>query len=246
MNENITTHPKKMSEPCTPAKKENITTQFFLSQSSKHLIRPLNVGLSKMNYSQNKYIFIVLLLFTQISFADDTNNNNVISPLIQFATNGLNLAKPLMGQPTKDALSTVGLPENIQIHKSASYWDIDIEETPAEWVYSGFSLITLYYRDGFTEEGSNSFVTGPYYGGNTVKAIKVTDTNVKLKFGIHVGADKSIITEKLGQLDTRNNSKTVTYVANVINQYEGDIRVTFKLNDHNIIEEILWSFESWH
>ena len=203
------------------------------------------IGLIKMNKYNTLYVFLIALLFSLNSVAEN-RENNILSKQIQFAINGLNLNKPLLGYSTKNALVTLGLPENIEIHKSDSYWDIDIEETPAEWKYQGLSLTTHYYRDGLTKKGSKYLVPGPYYGGNTISEIKVFDKDVKLKLGLFIGDDKEKLLKTFGKLATCYKYYILCYVAKAKEKTKRNINVSFKLDANDKIEEITWSFQPWH
>ncbi len=198
-----------------------------------------------MNKYNTLYVFLIALMFSLNSVAENTENNT-LSKQIQFAINGLNLNKPLLGYSTKNVLATLGLPEKIEIHKSDSYWDIDIEETPAEWKFQGLSLTTQYYREGLTKQGSKYLVPGPYYGGNTISKIKVFDRDVKLKHGLLIGDDKEKLLRMFGKLATCNKYYILCYVAKEKKKTKRDINVSFKLDENDKIEEIIWSFEPWH
>jgi hypothetical protein len=168
------------------------------------------------------------------------------SPLNQFALDGLGTGELLMGGSMDVVLRVFGLPDRIEMRKADAFWDIDLEETPADWIYTGFMLTTHYYRDGLPKEGR--LVPGPYYESKKVMGMRVHGRDVAVRFGLGLGAPKQIVIDKLGQPDIGRYSPSgpLVYIARTRKFMGRNIRVAFSLDEQGKVTEITWSQEAWH
>ena len=189
---------------------------------------------------------MIFILYVPLLEANEISNNN----LHEFAQDGLNIGKPLMNKSTENVLDKFGLPDRILIRKKEAYWDIDIEQTPTDWVYSdlnssGLLISTFYYRDGLIKEGVSHLVPGPYYESKTVSGITVNKNNTPIRYGLGVGAKKTAVLEKLGK-PTEKKENAITYVSNTHKDIRRDIIVSFTFDKNMVVKEIEWSLTSWH
>lgn len=192
--------------------------------------------------------YILLFVTAQIATADIKVASIEGSSAYDFALDGLNIGKPLMGNSLEFVYSTLGLPDRINIRKSDAYWDIDLEETPADLVFSGFSITTLYYRDGYVKKGAGDLSPGPYYEGKKVTGIRVYGKNVSIRFGLNVGTSKQTVIDTLGRPWSIQGAKDniLHYIAGTENKVGRATRVSFHLDDNAQVKEIIWSRVSWH
>lgn len=175
--------------------------------------------------------------------------SEVTSPLNQFALDGLGSGDLLMGGSLDVALSVFGLPDRIEVRKADAFWDIDLEETPADWIYPGFTLITHYYRDAFHHRSKEGhLVPGPYYESKKVMAMRIQGRDVAVRFGLGLGTPKQMVIDKLGQPDIGRHSPSgpLVYIARTKNAMGRNIRVTFTLDEQDRVAQIAWSQEAWH
>ena len=112
-----------------------------------------------------------------------------LTMLQQFALDGLETNSYLINQSPQLALDAFGLPNKILIHHDRAFWDIDQEQTPAEWVYEGFRITVPYLRDADTTSGE--WVPGSYRPGTFIDKVIVDSQIVPLRFGIRVGVAAS-------------------------------------------------------
>jgi endonuclease YncB( thermonuclease family) len=173
--------------------------------------------------------------------------SQIRSPLDQFALDGLDSGELLMGGSLDVVVAVFGLPDRIEVQKAEAFWDVDLEETPANWIYPGFIITTHYYRDGLPKKGVKHLVPGPYHESREVMGMQVNGRNVAVRFGLGVGAPREIVIQKLGQPDIGRYSPSgpLVYIART-RWVDRKVRVTFNLDAQGRVSQITWSREPWH
>jgi len=193
-------------------------------------------------------VYILLLVTSQIVIADVKKPSSKGSASYAFALDGLDTGNPLMGNSLAFVYRSLGLPDRVNIRKADAHWEVDLEATPADLVFSGFSITTLYYRDGYVKKGTDYLSPGPYYEGRKVTGIRVYGGNVSVRLGLNIGVSKQTVINKLGKSwhaqSARDN--VLHYVADTESQIGIATRVSFHLDDKEQVKEIIWSRESGH
>ena len=187
---------------------------------------------------------ILILLFGLIggqSIADEAREADV---LLDFATRGLDVEFPLMLESIDNLTNVVGLPSRIEIDREGSWWDIDIRETDALWVYDGYSVLTRFYQQG--EPSNGKLIAGTPKLDYVVYGLSVTDASVKTALGVGVGLSAEQVYETLGKsrAQTANPTRINYYVET---GKPRDINVLFVLDSPGgTVTEIHWTTTSWH
>lgn len=188
--------------------------------------------------------WILFLLFGLLggqSIADEAPEADV---LLDFATRGLDFEFPLMLEPIDNLTNVVGLPSRIEIDREGSWWDIDIRETEANWVYDGYSVLTRFYQRG--EPSNGKLIAGPPKLDYVVYGLSVTDAGVNTALGVGVGSSEEQVYKTLGKSRAQTASPTrINY--HVETGKLRDIEVLFVLDSPGgTVTEIHWTTTAWH
>ena len=184
-----------------------------------------------------------LLLAQSSGLAQEPN------PIEQFALDGLDVGQPFMNQSLDAVIGAFGLPDRIEIRKDDAFWDIDIRETPADWIYPGMVITAHYYQEGVTRKddaGKAYLAPGPYSEPRQVTRIRVFDEGVNVRYGLGVGTDAQAVLERLGVPERYRPTQGAIYY-HVVTESGGNISVWFQLdNPARTVQEIVWAREAWH
>ena len=115
-----------------------------------------------------------------------------LMPLERFAVDGFGTGSKILGAPIDVLVENVGIPDQIKVWKENAHWNVDREQIPVEWIYSGFSVWTEFFRDGLDR-------TGPHHISRTIKEIVVNSPDVELVNGLRIGDPISRFSDVLGE-----------------------------------------------
>lgn len=135
----------------------------------------------------------------------------------------------------------------MEIRKRGVFWDIDLEHTPVDWVYPGFTITTYYFRDGLVKKGIKHLVPGPYYQGDFVAEIMVTEESAPTRFNIGIGSHKKDLLKAFGEpieSGYKDKNKAIYYLARP--EGERSLVVTFFLDGNSVVTKIVWERDAWH
>ena len=170
-----------------------------------------------------------------------------LTALDEFSLDGLDVGTRVMIQSMDIVLQRFGPPERIEFGRAN--WDVDLEETPAEWIYPGFTVTTLYLRDGLTVAGVDHLVPGSYREGGLVVGIRVFDEGVRIRFGLGVGVDVQEVVDRLGP-PPRHKPSNIGLEYRSYSEGERTrtgVQVKFLLDGPGgKVREIIWEREPWH
>jgi len=186
------------------------------------------------------------LLVVSVSAAEPEIPIEKLTPMQQFAVDGLATGRLLMNQHPQRALSSFGLPIRIEIHRDRAGWDIDIEETPAEWIYDGFTITTPYLRSANTSNGE--WVPGIYGPSDFIDQITVTSSSVNVRLGVGVGTPFSEV-EKILSDSIITSSKEKGRILMQFGTAEligRGVTVIIDFDENKLVKQITWSRMGWH
>jgi hypothetical protein len=157
----------------------------------------------------------VFVLAAVTLFAEELTEHDLtpLTPLERFAIDGLGAGSVVFGAPIDDFVESFGLPDRIEVRREGAYWNVDRETVPVEWVYSGFSAMTVFYRDGL--DGS-----GPYRISRTVIGIVVSSSEVELREGLRIGKPISEFLDVLGEPRTGYKTPPIGTQAYRVSYYD--------------------------
>ena len=99
---------------------------------------------------------------------------SALTPIQRFAVDGLETESVLLGPAIDNVIAKIGLPDRIEIRKDKTRSDIDLAMTPANWMYKGFTVTTLFYSDCLLlNEETGKYGCGPYRDSRIVDRINV-------------------------------------------------------------------------
>ncbi len=172
--------------------------------------------------------------------AEEPSDSDLSSlmPLERFAVDGFGTGSIIFGAPIDVLVENLGLPDQIKVWKESAYWNVDREQIPVEWIYSGFSAMTHFFRDGLDR-------TGPYHIGRTVIAIVVNSPDVELVNGLRVGDPISRFSDVLGEPRVGRKgdvtSKYHYYNIRVIQPARLNVDISLVVDSNDQVIEIAWS-----
>ncbi len=178
-----------------------------------------------------------------------------LTPLQRFAVDGLGTGAILLGPAIDTVLAKLGLPERIEIRKEGARWDIDLEQTPVDWIYRGFIVTALFYRDGLIRnKDTGKYEKGPYRDSRTVDSLRVTSPDVKLIFGLGVGSTVDDFAKVLGEPRPRRVTSISGMKMYGYYYYDVPVRelvgrnvdIWLKVDSADRVTEIMWSRAAWH
>ena len=187
---------------------------------------------------------ILFLLFGLIGAQSIADAAREVDVLLDFATRGLDVEFPLMLESIDNLTTVVGLASRIEIDREGSWWDIDIRETNALWIFNGYFVLTRSYRQG--ERSNGKLIAGTPKLDYVVYGLSVTDASVKTALGVGVGLSAEQVYETLGKsrAHTANPTRIDYYVET---GKPRDINVLFVLDSPGgTVTEIHWTATSWH
>jgi hypothetical protein len=197
----------------------------------------------------NGALRVVEFLMTRVSCdrSSTTAQGPPLTALDEFSLDGLDVGVPVMNQSMDIVLQKFGLPQRIEIGRAN--WDVDREETPAQWVYPGFTVTTLYLRDGEVVPGANFLVPGPYRESGLVVGVRVFGESVRVRFGLAVGVDVQQVVDRLGP-PPRYRPSDIGLEYRSYSEGESTrtgVEVKFLLDGPGgKVREIVWEREPWH
>lgn len=167
-----------------------------------------------------------------------------LSDIERFAIDGIDSGRALMNQNPQVVLDEFGLPSRIDVHHDRAFWDIDIEQTPAEWMYDGFSITAPYLRGADTSTGE--WVPRSYQPARFIDEIAVFDSAVPVRLGLNVGVPASMVLEKLGIMSRAKPAVRIHRTVKTDHLIGRNVEITFSLDDTGHVTKIVWSRGSWH